>query len=106
MIEPFALARPRWPVRHLELIADDAMLERVLPLAASTLPDVEAIDLPLGNEIDRDIIAAIATLPRHFAKLARVHVDASSWLAIDLRDALAELEALPFVEIDHGSYRA
>jgi uncharacterized protein (TIGR02996 family) len=105
MVEPFALARPRWPVRHLELVTNAPDLPHVLRLAASAMPDVEAIDIPLQSDIDRAMIAMIPALPRHFAKLVRVHVDASRWLASDIRAELTELEALPFVEIDHGINR-
>jgi hypothetical protein len=105
MIEPFALARTRWPVRHLELVTNTPDLPHVLGLAASVMPEVEAIDIPIPSDIDRNLIAAIPTLPGYFPKLARVHVDASRWLAIELREALGELAALPFVEIDHGPER-
>lgn len=111
MIEPLSLARPRWPIRVLELVTNlpdlRVPLRQVLALAAQALPDVEHVEIPMPAELDDSMLAAIPDLPGLFPKLARVHVDASRWLTTELRRAFAQLAAAhAFVEVDHGPYRA
>ena len=108
MIEPLSLARSRWPITHLELVTNlpdlRTPLVDALALAASAMPDVETLDFPIPGELDIRVVDAIRELPQLFDKLARVRVDAARWLAPALRTALQQLDELPFVEVDHGSY--
>ena len=110
MIEPFALVRPSWPVRTLELVTNlsdlRVPLAHVIRIAASVLPDVEALELPMPGQLRDEVLEVIPELPRQFPKLARVHVDAAHWIGDELRTALVDLATRhAFVEVDHGRFR-
>jgi hypothetical protein len=108
-IEKLSLARPYWPVRVLELVTNleelPGPLANALALAASLMPDVEEIEIPLPSEIDQRVIAAARELPRLFPQLRRVRIDATRHLPRDIRDALVTLAAAaPYLEVEHGHY--
>ena len=110
MIEPFALARPRWPVRTLELVTNltdlRVPLAHVIRIAANVMPDVEAIEFPMPGQLRDEVVEVISELPGQFPNLTRVHVDAAHWIGDELRTALAGLATRhAFVEVDHGRYR-
>ena len=108
MIAELAAMRPRWPIRHLELVVNSHdlhdSLSDVFEVAARVLPDVETIDFAPPGEIDESVLVTIPTLPRMFPKLTRVRLDAARWSPAAVRTALTEVAAkYPFFEVDHGS---
>lgn len=108
-LEKLALARASWPVQTLELVMNvhdlGEPVSSAVTRAASVLPGVEAIEIPLTGELDGSVIDAVRVMPQLFPRLARIAIDATRHLSHDLRDALVALaEELPCLEVEHGFY--